>query len=67
MTADQQIHYARLQGMAAALAEIYRLHGCTVEIGDVLEGFGLTLDTFKRAGVESYDLDAIRDAIGAAA
>ncbi|WAC26312.1 hypothetical protein [Ancylobacter sp. SL191] len=50
---------ARVQGIAAALAEVQRLHDNPVAATDVLAGFGLSMGDLAAAGVEGYDLDVI--------
>jgi len=51
-----------LQGFAIALADMNRMHDNPVAVRDVIEGAGLTLNDFKRAGVENYDLRELRKA-----
>ncbi len=50
-----------LQGIALALAEVHRSHGEATICLDVLKGHALTLNDFIDAGVEDYDLDALRE------
>lgn len=49
-----------IQGVAAALAELHRLHGCEVEPADVLRGMGLDLTDLRKAKVDRYDLGVIK-------
>lgn len=54
------INDARVQGIAAALAELHRLHGNEVEVRDTLDGFGLDLAALRRAGVDSHDMATLK-------
>lgn len=56
---------AHIQGVAAALAEIHRLHGCEVEVQDVLRGMGLDIADLQKAKVERYDLDVLKKIVRA--
>lgn len=49
-----------LIGYAAAIADIWRNDG-TNHAEEVLNGSGITLEEFKQAGVEEYDLDALEE------
>jgi hypothetical protein len=51
-----------LRGFAIALADLNRLHDQPTMVRDVIDGAGLTLADFKRAGVEPYDLKELRKA-----
>lgn len=51
-----------LRGFAIALADIMRLHTPEVEVRDTIEGAGLSIADFERAGVEEYDLAELRKA-----
>jgi hypothetical protein len=51
-----------LQGFGIALADMNRMHDQPVHVRDTIEGAGFTLDDFKRAGLEDYDLDELRKA-----
>jgi hypothetical protein len=55
---------ARVQGLALTLAELHRLHGCDVEIKDILDGFGLSVGDLAAAGAPAEDLDEIAAALG---
>jgi hypothetical protein len=54
-----------IQGIAAALAEIHRLHGCEVEVSDVLSGMGLDIADLQKAKVERYDIDILKKIVRA--
>lgn len=54
---------AGLQGLAAGLAEIIRLHQCEVETADVLQGFGISETDLRNAGVDADDMAALRPAL----
>ena len=51
-----------LQGFAIALADMDRMHDNPVAVRDTIEGAGLTIADFKKAGVEEYDLKQLRKA-----
>jgi hypothetical protein len=55
-------HSEFLRGFAIALADMNRLHDAPVHVRDTIEGAGLTLADFKKAGVEEYDLKELRKA-----
>lgn len=57
---QSDIHNFRVQGIAAGLAELHRLHGNEVEIQDTLAGFGLGLAELRSAGVEHSDLETLQ-------
>ncbi|WP_143324208.1 hypothetical protein [Caulobacter sp. X] len=56
---EADVHNFRVQGIAAGLAELHRLHGNEVEIQDTLNGFGLGLAELKAAGAEPFDLQTL--------
>jgi hypothetical protein len=45
-----------LRGYAAALVDLHRLCGQATAVRSTLEGLGVALDKFKKAGVEDMDL-----------
>lgn len=51
-----------LRGFAIALADMNRMHDNPVAVRDTIEGAGLTIADFKKAGVEQYDLRELRKA-----
>ena len=53
---------AYIRGFAAACADVCRLHDPEIAF-DAIQGAGLTIQDFKFAGVEDYDLDELRRAI----
>lgn len=53
---------AWLCGYAACLSNLIRTHGETGLAKVAMDSDGLTLAMFKRAGIEKYDLDALKRA-----
>lgn len=51
-----------LRGFGIALADMNRMHDQPVHVRDTIEGAGFTLDHFKHAGLEEYDLAELRKA-----
>ena len=52
-----------LQGFAAGIAAIDRMHDCPSFVVDAMHGDGVSVADLKRAGVEPFDLDVIRKAM----
>jgi hypothetical protein len=50
-------------GYAAALASIWRNHHAGQDVRHALLNDGITIEHLRDAGVEKYDLDAIREAL----
>jgi hypothetical protein len=50
-------------GYACALASIWRNHHAGQDVRDAMRHDGITLEHLRDAGVEKYDLDAIREAL----
>jgi hypothetical protein len=52
-------------GYALALSDLARMeHISAVEIEDALEGAGLTLEDFRKVGVDAGDIAKLREVIG---
>lgn len=54
-------HWTR--GYATALATCYRNHHEKDTVRHAMIGDGITIEELERAGVESYDLDVIKEAL----
>lgn len=62
MSTAHQPHW--LQGFAAALASVCRAHDQPGHVVDAMNGYGITVADLRRGGVEAYDLDVIKKAMG---
>ena len=50
-------------GVAFALAEVWRLHQEDIVVRDVLKHSGITFDDLKKGGADSYDYNAVKEAL----
>lgn len=57
---QKRIDNLRLQGIAAALAELSRAHMEPDLAAMVLNSLGLSVSDLKRAGADPYDLEALQ-------
>jgi hypothetical protein len=57
---QKRIDNLRLQGVAAALAELSRAHMEPDLAAMVLESLGLSVSDLKSAGADPYDLEALQ-------
>jgi hypothetical protein len=59
----QKIRDEWYAGYAAALASIWRNHHAGQDVHHAMVHDGITIEHLRDAGVEKYDLDAIREAL----